>query len=1019
MKNTTPDWENASVIQRGKEDGHALAFTYTDKAAALAFGQSPARLSLNGQWRFLWKTGEEIPQSRTAAQHTDSLGDDDSFGNDDSGWDSIQVPGVWQLQGYGSPWYYAASYPQAIDTRRIPRISRGHQELGVYRRSFTLPQHFSDCEIFLHFGAAKSALEVYVNGQYAGYSQGSMTPHEFNVTRLLNPGENQITALVWRYSDGTYLEDQDMWFFSGIYRDVFLYAEPKISVRDFYMRAEFDESLLNAGVKLTLHLENRGEQQPAKVSASIPALGLSLGGQELTAEKNGSTAELCASVPRPKLWNHEQPNLYTVLVEWEFAGKHYYKAFRFGFRKIEIRGNVLYLNGKRLVIRGVNRHDFDPDTGWTLSPQRYHEDMRLMKRLNINAIRTSHYPNDPLLYDLCDEYGILVMDEADVESHGVRRKLPANDPLWTAACVDRMRRMVLRDRNHACVFFWSLGNESGRGETFAQMRKAAEALDDTRPFHYEGEHSKASSDVISRMYPAEKTFRILCEKQTLKNANPVVAYAMYDKIVPKDLYENMPVLLCEYAHCMGNSLGNFGEFTDAFEKYPHLCGGFIWDFADQAIRRDGQWLYGDDFAESYRRDGFKSRAKTGSDGCFCGNGIAAADRRPHPAAYEVKKCCQTLRVEAAEGRENTYRIRNNQMFCGLEAYSLTWRFACDGIILAEGEISAHILAGIGPGQSALIQVEPQQKLPDAGDITLTFSWRLKGASPWAEAGYEQAFDQFVLCNTRKDKKENNDCVPAAQHELDTFLAAIQPNLWRALTDNDIGAANFVRPLRPFVVGGRWEQAAKKQRLYKWETYPKDQTGVYRVYTEWKHPLCRKLSIDYTVYPDGRLLISLLVRSRGIEPVRAGIQLVLSEEYDEVEWYGRGPHECYPDRKSGAPLGHYICSVDELGHNYLRPQENGTRCDVRWLKVKTRGGKTIKIIDLGGAGILFSAWHYSQESLNRAAHIHTLKREAVTTLNLDCAMCGVGGDLPGIASLHKAYRLRADTTYTANMLVLFQ
>lgn len=1034
MKDNRPDWENPAILQRGKEDGHALAFAYTDMADALVFACPPARFLLNGEWRFCWQKGSPVPAGCTAA------------GYDDSGWDRVHVPGVWQLQGYGSPYYYASSYPQAVDAKHIPRISRALQETGIYRREFILPEHFLGNEIFLHFGAVKAALEVYVNGQYAGFSKGSMTPHEFNITSLLRPGENQITAVVRRYSDGTYLEDQDMWFFSGIYRDVFLYIEPKISVRDFYMRAALDGNMRNAETKLTLYIKNFTDKVsnskqalPMKViaSASIPELGIRLGEKEFFMEEDGAAAELCAVVQNPALWSHEQPKLYTVLVEWEFAGSRYYKAFRFGFRKIEIRGNVLYLNGKRLIIRGVNRHDFDPDNGWTLSPERYHEDLRLMKQLNINAVRTSHYPNDPMLYDLCDEYGILVMDEADVETHGARRKIPASDPMWTAACVDRMRRMVLRDRNHACVFFWSLGNEAGKGGAFAQMRKAAETLDKTRPFHYEGEHSKASSDVISRMYPTEKTFRTLCQKQTLKpSANPLVAYAMFDKPVPKELYEQMPVLLCEYAHCMGNSLGNFSEFTEAFEKYPHLCGGFVWDFVDQAIRKKDastgceQWLYGDDFKEIYSRDGYKSKRRTGSDGNFCGNGIAAADRKPHPAAWELKKCYQVLRVEAVEGRENRYRVCNMQAFCGLSAYTLKWQYACDGIALEDGEVSGQqVLADIGPGQNAEITVTPPADLPADGHVTLTFSWLHKKACAWADAGYEQAFDQFVLGGNVKRNYNAEDAEGkryCAEKELPP--ARIQPNLYRAMTDNDVGAANFVRFLRPFVLGGRWERAAARQHpLLQQRPLPRQrplrfsesrdtQAGSQSVHTEWKHPLCKKLATDYTVYRDGSVLLSLMVQSKRLDLVRVGVRFVLGEEFNEIEWYGRGPHECYPDRKTGSRFGRYSCPVDDLGHGYLRPQENGTRCDVSWLEIRSSDGKKIRIQDAGDTGLLFSAWHYSQENLSRAAHIHSLRKEALTVLNLDSAMAGVGGDLPGIASLHEAYRLKADKTYTMKVLI---
>jgi beta-galactosidase len=578
------DWENLAVIGRGREAGHALAALYTSEAAALARLPPPFHISLNGNWKFNWTMGPEGPAGACAANY------------DDAAWGEIKVPGVWQLQGYGQPFYYALSYPQAIGTsaKKIPHISRALQETGTYRRSFTLPKNFAGREIFLHIGAAKAALELYVNGRCVGYSQGSMMPHEFNVTDFLTPGENSLAIQVWRYSDGTYLEDQDMWFFSGIYRDVYLYAEPQTRIHDFYVRTEFDAELRNARVCLSLWLAGRHALGEAVVSACIPELKLTLGEARLAV--NGETEiEFSAWAEAPKKWSHEEPNLYTMLLKLETGGEVFFKSFRFGFKKVEIQGNVLLLNGKRLVIRGVNRHDFDGETGWTLSAEQYRRDISIMKRLNINALRTSHYPNDPRLYELCDEYGILVMDEADLESHGARRKLPASDSRWTAACLDRVQRMILRDRNHACVFFWSLGNEAGSGENFALMRRAAEVLDRTRPFHYEGEHRKASSDVISRMYPDEQTFARLCRKEALAPGKgplaALIARLSDNKPVPAPLYATMPVLLCEYAHAMGNSLGNFSEYTEAFERHPHLSGGFIWDFVDQAIvRRSGKAL---------------------------------------------------------------------------------------------------------------------------------------------------------------------------------------------------------------------------------------------------------------------------------------------------------------------------------------------------------------------------------------------------------------------------------------------
>jgi len=1066
-----PDWENLDIVSRNKEDGHALAFAYDDAQQALdsvltlesalvsdsaqtlesartlesakTFDKPipPLYMSLDGDWRFYHGQGAVLP---------DGFANPDTF---DQFWSSIKVPVVWQLQGFGTPYYYATSFPQAIDTGKnnIPNISRQLQEFGVYRRHFTLSEAFDGHEVFLHFGGAKAALEVHINGLYVGYSQGSMTPHEFNVTDFLREGDNHITAVVWRYSDGTYLEDQDMWFFSGLYREVFLYAEPVTTVRDFYLRADFDAELKDATAALQLTIENRRESTGIRVKASIPALGLVLGEQE-TVFSGSVTLQMEAPVSQPQKWSHEQPNLYTVLLEWDCGGKVWYKAFRFGFRKIEIVGNVLMLNGKRLVIRGVNRHDFDPDTGWTLAPEQYHRDLRLMKQLNINAIRTSHYPNDPLLYHLCDEYGILVMDEADVESHGVRKKLPASDLRWEKHCTDRVLRMVLRDRNHPCIIFWSLGNESGSGENFSRMYDTVRQLDGSRPIHYEGSHSKDCTDVISRMYPTETDFRDLCEKQPLKTTgNTFVRLAMESKEISAGRYRSAPVLLCEYAHCMENSLGNFYKYIDGFEQNAHMCGGFIWDFADQTIRRTSpigdEWLYGDDFKEVYSEAGYKKKFLTGGNGIFCANGIAAADRTPHPAAWEVKKGYQVLHVEPTGTGQNVFLVVNNQMFSDLSSYRLLWRLECDGELVLDGEVPSEKFAATPPGESTLFRLEELRldalRLEDvrrsrpAGEYSLLFSFIQSVDRFWAKAGYEQAFSQimFAPANVKGPTKiipagaapgslrENESLVVKGDGFTYTFqqgvLSSLEvqatellekpvtPNLWRAPTDNDNGYGNFYAPAKRFTDAVKWKNAGALQTPYYW--YKRETPESIDVVADWKHPLCRKLSTVFTIFADGSMDIELRMKPKRIDAVRVGLQFVLASGYDNVTWYGRGPHECYPDRKMGARIAKYSAAVDDLMHHYVRPQENGARCDVRWLSVSA-GERAVTARDLLGHGLIFSAWHYAQEDLAGVSHDFKLVRKPFTTLNIDSVMCGVGGDLPGIASLHEEFRLPAGREY---------
>ncbi|MGF6989979.1 beta-galactosidase [Lachnospiraceae bacterium PM6-15] len=1049
-------WEDLSIIEENKEPGHALALTYEELSDAIEFQATDNKISLNGEWKFYYQMGGNLSVN---------LGEEDL---DDSAWDLVTVPSVWQLKGYGSPYYYSSSFPQAIDVNKknIPHISHELQEMGVYRRRFKIPERFIGKEIFIHFGAVKSALELYINDKYVGYSQGAMTPHEFDVTEYVREGENQITAVVWRYSDGTYLEDQDMWFFSGIYREVYLYAEPKISVRDFYMKADFDDEMCDAKVSLGISLKRWNDEKELVdsqilVKASIPELEVEIGNKVVDASsmENDEVYKMDFSsvINSPKKWSHEQPNLYTVLIEWEVNGHSYYKTFRFGFRKIEIKGNILYLNGRRLIIRGVNRHEFDPDHGWAVPEKRYIEDIKIMKSLNINSVRTSHYPNDPIFYDLCDQYGILVMDEADLESHGVRRILPMSDPKWTKACVDRMERMVLRDRNHPSIVFWSLGNEAGAGSNFAKMRLVAERLDNTRIFHYEGQYDTACTDVISRMYPDEGEFGKLCEKKKIKNYTAFIANSLAadNKDVTEKMYQDMPVILCEYAHCMGNSLGNFKEYTCGFEQYSHMCGGYIWDFVDQSIHKviDGEdrWLYGSDFSEEYSVHGFHKKGAKGSDGEFCANGIIAADRTFHPAAYEVKKCYQTLSVEAVDINRGIYQLKNKQMFSGIaEEYRLIWRLKNEQGAIESGEVNISVLEKLEAGTTQEIEVIPQylssaEEKESREELTITFYWLLRNDTSWAEEGYEQACDQFIIKNRRNivNKSSYQEAViktEVTQQSIrissanflylfeqgllksmkiggkEMLLSPMKPNFIRALTDNDIGVAHFVPILENTVPVKKWKNNDVSIRLKHQEAEKSENLVIVR--TIWHHPLCKRLEILYQIDSNGRTIVNMEVCSKKVELIRAGMQLELSPEFDNVSWYGRGPWECYPDRKESALIGRYQLSIKELEHCYMRPQENGTRCDVHELKVFADQGHQLLIQSMDQQGLLFSAWHYSQESLNDATHAHLLKNEPLTTLNIDGKMCGVGGNLPGMASLYQAYRLKPGSTYRCHFSMQF-
>lgn len=594
------NWENPEIFKINKEDGHAIMMPFDSEKDALSAKESNYKQSLNGKWKFYWQRG--LKNQPENFQLT-------SF--DDSHWDEINVPSVWQTQGYSVPYYYASTFPKAFSRSKgkIPSIDHDMQEIGFYRKSFTLNENFNGREIFLHFGAAKSALEVYVNGEFVGYSQGSMTPHEFNVTKVLKPGENVITAKLYRYSDGSYLEDQDMWWLCGIYREVYLFAEPKLCLRDFYFKTDFDDIYTDSNVTLNMYINNYNNIR-GKMTASAKLIDsnngeILLGTKETELSGGNEAVTFAETVKAPEKWSAETPNLYTLVMTIELDGKIIcVKTYKVGFKKVEIKGEKIYYNGMPLMIKGVNRHDFDCDNGWAVPREIYTQDLDIMKQNNINSIRTSHYPDDPYFYDMCNKYGFYVMDECEVETHGVRRKgVPGSNPVWTGAVVDRMQRMVLRDRNNPCVFMWSLGNEAGDGSNFMEMKKAALALDNSRQFHYEGDFDLTKSDVISRMYPTKDIMEKLGNKQPITISlydNIANQLAADSKPIKAEMYEGKPVVLCEYAHSMENSLGNFQEYIDDFEKYDNMCGGFIWDFVDQALHvkdenGNDNYLYGTDF----------------------------------------------------------------------------------------------------------------------------------------------------------------------------------------------------------------------------------------------------------------------------------------------------------------------------------------------------------------------------------------------------------------------------------------
>lgn len=1028
------NWENPEIFKINKEDGHAIMMPFDSEKDALSAKESDYKQSLNGKWKFYWQRG--LKNQPENFQLT-------SF--DDSHWDEINVPSVWQTQGYSVPYYYASTFPKAFSRSKgkIPSIDHDMQEIGFYRKSFTLNENFNGREIFLHFGAAKSALEVYVNGEFVGYSQGSMTPHEFNVTKVLKLGENVITAKLYRYSDGSYLEDQDMWWLCGIYREVYLFAEPKLCLRDFYFKTDFDDSYTDSNVTLNMYINNYNNIR-GKMTATAKLIDsnngeILLGTKETELSGGNEAVTFTETVKAPEKWSAETPNLYTLVMTIELDGKIIcVKTYKVGFKKVEIKGEKIYYNGMPLMIKGVNRHDFDCDNGWAVPREIYTQDLDIMKQNNINSIRTSHYPDDPYFYDMCNKYGFYVMDECEVETHGVRRKgVPGSNPVWTGAVVDRMQRMVLRDRNNPCVFMWSLGNEAGDGSNFMEMKKAALALDNSRQFHYEGDFDLTKSDVISRMYPTKDIMEKLGNKQPITISlydNIANQLAADSKPIKAEMYEGKPVVLCEYAHSMENSLGNFQEYIDDFEKYDNMCGGFIWDFVDQALHvkdenGNDNYLYGTDFQgqEPHKLiDIPNTTAMTGSNVYFCANGIIGADRKPHPQIVEVKHGYQNIGITAVDASNGEFKLKNKFLFTNLSDFNCKW------VIKAEGE---EVLSGklgkieCAPLEECNIKIDfDSSKLPKDKEVILTASFETTKESLGIEKDYEIAFEQFIINAMPQPKDDNADGnldfdingkrVTVKGDNLEVIVddgkivsykiegkellkAPLMPNYFRALTDNDIDFLNFTPQWAKFHPFYAWQRATHHTSADKTEVIKNN--NAVEIHIAFSTAGLKKSVATYRVYPDGRLYVfHSAVPTKGM--LRFGYQMTMDKSMEYITWYGRGPKPTYIDRKLGSKIDLYKSSVTDFEYCYMRPQESSNRCDIRYFTLTDKNGFGIKVDAYYDNPINFSAYHYTTDGLEKATHINDIPYEDITTVNIDHRQLGVGGDLPGQAFVREPYTM---------------
>lgn len=1027
-------WEDPSIFKINKEDGHAIMMPYDSENEALSGNESKYKQSLNGKWKFYWQRGlKNQPENFQLV----------SF--DDSHWDEINVPSVWQTEGYSVPYYYASTFPKAFSRTKskIPSIDHNMQEIGFYRKTFVLDEVFDNREVFLHFGAAKSALEVYVNGEFVGYSQGSMAPHEFDITKVLKKGENVITAKLYRFSDGSYLEDQDMWWLCGIYRDVYLFAEPKVCLRDFYFKTDFDDTYNDSNVTLNMYFNNYNNiRGKIKVSAKLidsKNEEIELGSSEKELSGGKETITYNKTVKSPDKWSAETPNLYTLVMSVELDGKVIcVKSYKVGFKKVEIKGEKIYFNGMPLMIKGVNRHDFDCDYGWAVPKYRYTQDLDIMKQNNINSIRTSHYPDDPYFYDMCNKYGFYVMDECEVETHGVRRKgVPGSNPVWTGAVVDRMQRMVLRDRNNPCIFMWSLGNEAGDGSNFMEMKKSALELDDTRQFHYEGDFDLTKSDVISRMYPTKDIMEKLGNKQPITISlydNIANQLAADSKPIKAEMYEGKPVVLCEYAHSMENSLGNFQEYIDDFEKYDNMCGGFIWDFVDQALHvkdenGNDNYLYGTDFQgkEPHKLiDIPNTTAMTGSNVYFCANGIIGADRNPHPQIVEVKHGYQNIGITAKDIKNGEFTIKNKFLFTNLSDFNCKWVIKAEGKEVLNGTIGKIDCA---PLEEKEIKIDYDlSKLSDDKELILTVFFETTKKSLGLDADYEIAFEQFVLNEMPKPKEIKSDkkldfdingkkitvngenlkvvvddgkVVSYVIDEKELLKAPLEPNYFRALTDNDIDFLNFTPQWAKFHPFYAWQRATHHTKAVKTEVVKNGEE--VEIHIAFSTAGLKNSVATYKVYPDGKLYVfHSAIPTKGM--LRFGYQMTMESSMEYITWYGRGPKPTYIDRKLGSKIDLYESSVTDFEYRYMRPQESSNRCDVRYFTLTDKEGFGIRVDAYYNNPINFSAYHYTTDGLEKATHINDIPYADITTVNIDHRQLGVGGDLPGQAFVREPYTM---------------
>lgn len=989
-----PEWQNPLVNQINREESHAHLVPFKSVESALK-GSGASRISLNGVWDFHYAKN---PSSRPRDFYKTSY--------KPKGWKKIVVPGSWELQGFDCPIYTDTRYPFPANP---PHVPTDYNPVGSYITEFTIPSTWKKDDIILHFDGVESAFYCWINGNFVGYSEDSRLPAEFLISKFLKPGKNKLAVEVYRYSDGSYLENQDYWRYSGIERNVWLLSRPKSRIKDFEIHAGLQNEYKDGAWGLTAKMDNRNFEKGTKVNATIIAPdGKSIYNSSKVFSCATDTLRLSHTFKDVKAWTAETPNLYTLILETINPQNEVTEAITqtFGFREVEIKNGLLLVNGTPIHLKGVNRHEHDPVKGRSISIESMKHDIELMKKSNINAVRNSHYPNYPEWYDLCNKHGIYLVDEANIESHGMEAldmDSLTRHPDWIVPFKERMERLVERNKNFSSIIIWSLGNESGYGKNFESIYHWTKQRDKTRPVQYEGSGTTGVSDIYCPMYAR------LWRLQTWVNERQ-----------PK------PLIMCEYAHSMGNSTGNLKDYWDLIYKHDQLQGGFIWDWVDQTFAKKDEnglpiWAYGGDMGY----------VGVPNDSNFCANGLVAADRKLHPHIWEVKKVYQNISFEPVPFASNKIRIANRFDFINLDGFDFRFKVKANGNVVAEGPID---MPTIPPHMAKEVTLNiPAYKIEPNTEYFITIEAATKTATELVPAGHTIAWEQFklpysvtaqmqtsaggLLAKEENDStttfngnnfnvvfdKKRGEIVSLAYHGKNILKEGLKPNFWRPLTDNDIPNGHLARC-------GIWQHAGKNAKLIDFNTAITESKAIVSTAFDLAEQ-DSKLNVTYTILPGGSINVSYKFTpgNKALPEIpKVGMYMVLNGEYDNMEWFGRGPHETYQDRKSGAAIDRYTSTVWNQFFPYNRAQETANKTDIRWTTLRNTSGEGILV--RGNQPLSVSCWNFPQEELDyvpfnvKRKHGGSIVKQDMVWFNIDLEQMGVGGDTTWGAKVHQEYTI---------------